>query len=156
MPPASLPLPPVSGWASGEPAAALPPPLNLHDRSIAVTSAWKVFLSKVDITAGLLATTEASPLADAAPAIERPWALPLFSLSRKAAAWAWLQAMAPATPRAREVICTRRGGWGGRRVGRWSWGGSKARRGWWAGPRRRPWGTGGRASRGPGPGRCCP
>src|SRR3546814_9028347 len=84
MPPASLPLPPVSGWASGEPAAALPPPLNLNDRSIAVTSAWKVFLSKVDMTAGLLATTEASPLADAAPAIERPWALTLFSLSRKA------------------------------------------------------------------------
>src|SRR3546814_10121557 len=109
MPPASLPLPPVSGWASGEPAAALPPPLNLNDRSIAVTSAWKVFLSKVDITAGLLATTEASPLADAAPAIERPWALTLFSLSRKAAAWAWLKAMAPAMPSARAVICTRRG-----------------------------------------------
>src|SRR3546814_19963335 len=54
-PPASLPLPPVSGWASGEPAAALPPPLNLNDRSIAVTSAWKVFLSRVDITAGVFA-----------------------------------------------------------------------------------------------------
>src|SRR3546814_18953815 len=58
-PPASLPLPPVSGWASGEPAAALPPPLNLNDRSIAVTSAWKVFWSKVDITAGMLDTAEA-------------------------------------------------------------------------------------------------
>src|SRR3546814_6470797 len=106
-PPASLPLPPVSGGASGEPAAALPPPLNWNDRSIAVTSAWKVFLSKVDITAGLLATTEASPLADAAPAIERPWALTLFSLSRKAAAWAWLKALAPAMPRARAVFFTR-------------------------------------------------
>src|SRR5690606_19994903 len=71
--------------------------------------AWKVFWSKVDITAGLLATTEASPLADAAPAIERPWALTLFSLSRKAAAWAWLKAMAPAMPSARAVNCTRRG-----------------------------------------------
>src|SRR3546814_12969408 len=74
-PPASLPLPPVSGWASGEPAAALPPPLNLHDRSIAVPSAWKVFLSKVDITDGLLATNEASPLDEQAPARHRPWEL---------------------------------------------------------------------------------
>ena len=42
---------------------------------------------KVDISAGLLTTTEASPLAEAAPAMARPWALTLFSFSWNAAAW---------------------------------------------------------------------
>ena len=103
-PPASPPLPPVSGCCSGLPAAAVPPPLKRNDRSTAVTSPCTVVRSKVDMTAGLLTTTEASPLADAAPAMARPWALALFSFNWKAAALAWPQASAPAMPSANAEI----------------------------------------------------
>src|SRR5690554_6051662 len=100
-PPALPPLPPRSGCSSGEPAAALPLPWNSNVRSMAVTSSWKVLASKVDIRAGLLATTEASPMAEAEPAMARPWALTLFSRSSNAEPWAEPAAARPATASAR-------------------------------------------------------
>ena len=51
---------------SGLPAAAKPPPVKSALRSTRVTSACSVFCLNVDIAAGLLATTAASPAADAA------------------------------------------------------------------------------------------
>src|SRR5690606_2707587 len=57
------------------------------------------------MTAGLLTTTEESPVLAAVPANELPWDLTLFSLSWKPAAWTLdAKAMAPAMPRARTVM----------------------------------------------------
>src|SRR5690554_6904080 len=102
--PALPPSPPRSGCSSGLPAAALPLASNSNVRSMAVTSSWKVFASKVDISAGLLATTEASPMAEALPAMARPWALTLFSRSSNAEPWAEPAAARPATASARAEI----------------------------------------------------
>ena len=75
--------------------------MNSALRSTTVTSAWTWAFLNVDIAAGLLATTEASPLAEALPANARPIALTLFSLSWKPDACAWPpNASAPAMPRA--------------------------------------------------------
>src|SRR5690606_34524964 len=108
--PALPPSPPVSGCSSGLPAAAVPLPSYSKLRSMAVTSNWNVRASKVDISAGLLATTEASPMAEAEPAMARPWALTLFSRSSKAEPWAAPAAAMPAMARASaDSMCLR--GW---------------------------------------------
>src|SRR5690606_28542069 len=109
--PALPPSPPRSGCWSALPAAAMPLPSNSNFRPMAVTSNWNVRLSKLDINAGLLTTTEASPRAEAEPAMARPCALTLFSRSSNDEPWAApaaaMEAMARAS--ADTMMCLR--GW---------------------------------------------
>src|SRR5690606_41974395 len=71
---------------------------------------WKVRAWKVGVGAGVLATAEASPMADAEPAMARPWALTLFSRSSKDEPWAAPAAAMPAMARASaDSMCLR--GW---------------------------------------------
>src|SRR6185312_15267844 len=88
--------------------AALPPPVNLAVRSITVTSACTALLSKLDIAAGLLATTDASLLKTALLELALPRLRTLFSRSWKPDASAWPNANAPAMPSARAEIWVKR------------------------------------------------